>query len=148
MYLTLGSADSAGNPWVSPVFYVAHGHTHFLWVSSPEARHSRNVAARPEASIVIFDSQAQLGHAQAVYISARAEEVAGGDVAAGVQAFSRGSERWGGREWTLEHVRAPAVHRLYRAAASEYSVLDSVGHPRPGDRREPVDLDVHVLTGR
>ena len=92
-------------------------------------------------SIVIFDSQVRLGHAQAVYISARAEEVAGGDLEAGVRAFSRGSERWGAREWTVEHVRATAVHRLYRATASEYSVLDSVGHPRPGDRRIPVNLD-------
>lgn len=141
MYLTLGSADSAGNPWVSPVFYVADGHIHFLWVSSPDSRHSRNVAERPDVSIVIFDSQVRLGHAQAVYISARAEEVAGGDLEAGVRAFSRGSERWGAREWTVEHVRAPAVHRLYRATASEYSVLDSVGHPRPGDRRIPVNLD-------
>jgi Pyridoxamine 5'-phosphate oxidase len=47
MYLTLGSADGAGSPWVSPVFYVAQGHAQFLWVSSPDARHSRNVAARP-----------------------------------------------------------------------------------------------------
>jgi hypothetical protein len=92
-------------------------------------------------SIVIFDSQVRLGHAKAVYISARAEEVASGDLEAGVRAFSRCSERWGAREWTVEHVRAPAVHRLYRATASEYSVLDSVGHPRPGDRRIPVNLD-------
>jgi hypothetical protein len=72
------------------------GHIHFLWVSSPDSRHSRNVAERPDVSIVIFDSQVRLGHAQAVYISARAEEVAGGDLEAGVRAFSRESERWGG----------------------------------------------------
>jgi nitroimidazol reductase NimA-like FMN-containing flavoprotein (pyridoxamine 5'-phosphate oxidase superfamily) len=148
MYFTLGSADGDGTPWVSPVFYVAEGHAQFLWVSSPDAWHSRNVAERPEVSIVIFDSQVELGQAQAVYISARAEEVAGGGLEAAVQAFSRGSKRWGAREWTLEYVRAPAVHRLYRATASEYSVLDSVGHPRPGDRRIPVNLDDQGLTGR
>jgi hypothetical protein len=126
---TLGSADGAGSPWVSPVFYVAQGHAQFT-------------SLRPEVSIVIFDSQARLAHAQAVYLSARAEEVAGGDLQAGVQAFSRGSERWGASEWTLEH-RPPAVHRLYRATASAYSVLDSIGHPRSGDRRIPVNLDDH-----
>jgi len=96
MYLTLGSADGAGTPWVSPVFYVADAHSHFLWVSPPDARHSRNVAERPEVSIVIFDSKVPLGHAQAVYISARAKEVAAGDLEAAVQAFSRGSVGWGG----------------------------------------------------
>jgi hypothetical protein len=74
-------------------------------------------------------------------------EHAGRDLDAGVRAFSCGSERWGAREWTVEHVPAPAVHRLYRATASEYSVLDSVGHPRPGDRRIPVNLDDPRLRG-
>ena len=27
-----------------------------LWVAAPDARHSRNLAARPELAIVIFDS--------------------------------------------------------------------------------------------
>ena len=43
LYLTVGSADSTGRPWVSPVFYVAQGAERFYWVSSPDALHSRNL---------------------------------------------------------------------------------------------------------
>jgi hypothetical protein len=39
------------------------------------ARHSRNLAARPQVSIVIFDSHARIGMGQAVYVSAVAEEL-------------------------------------------------------------------------
>jgi nitroimidazol reductase NimA-like FMN-containing flavoprotein (pyridoxamine 5'-phosphate oxidase superfamily) len=65
-YMTLGTADEDGVPWVSPVWFATADRRDFFWVSSPEARHSRNLAARPELSIVIFDSQVQPGSAQAV----------------------------------------------------------------------------------
>ena len=51
-YMTLGTADAAGNPWVSPVFFAADRYRELYWISSPEATHSRNLAARPELSIV------------------------------------------------------------------------------------------------
>jgi nitroimidazol reductase NimA-like FMN-containing flavoprotein (pyridoxamine 5'-phosphate oxidase superfamily) len=51
-YLTLGTADRDGNPWVSPVWYAADHHGEFLWLSSPEARHSRNLSSRPRVSLV------------------------------------------------------------------------------------------------
>jgi nitroimidazol reductase NimA-like FMN-containing flavoprotein (pyridoxamine 5'-phosphate oxidase superfamily) len=66
-YMTLGTADASGAPWVSPVWYATEDYRAFLWVSDPEARHSRNVAARPLVSIVIFDSQVPVGGGQAVY---------------------------------------------------------------------------------
>src|SRR5688572_7657100 len=63
--LTLGTADAAGAPWTSPVWFAAAGDlSHVLWVSDPQARHSRNIAARPEVSLVIFDSTAPPGAAQ------------------------------------------------------------------------------------
>jgi nitroimidazol reductase NimA-like FMN-containing flavoprotein (pyridoxamine 5'-phosphate oxidase superfamily) len=55
-YLTLATADQTGQPWASPVWYAHTGYKEFFWVSSPDARHSRNIAARPQVSIVIFDS--------------------------------------------------------------------------------------------
>ena len=112
----------------------------FYWVSSPEALHSRNLVDRPDVSLVIFDSRVAVGEAQAVYITGQAEEVTGPAVEAAVQVYSRGSQIRGAREWTLEHVTAPATLRLYRATASAWSVLDSVGHSGSGDKRIPVDL--------
>ncbi len=35
-YMTLGTADENGNPWVSPVYYASQGYTEFYWISSPE----------------------------------------------------------------------------------------------------------------
>ena len=64
MYMVLGIADAAGQPWVSPVYYASAGYREFYWVSSPEVRHSQNIAIRPQLSMVIFDSKAPIGTGQ------------------------------------------------------------------------------------
>jgi hypothetical protein len=135
-YLTLGTADRDGRPWVSPVYYAAAGYSEFFWVSSPEARHSRNIAERPEVSLVIFDSRAVIGTGQAVYATAVAEEVGNGDLDRGIEIFSTTSVAHGAREWTAADVRPPAHLRLYRVLVSEHFVLD----PDEGDQRVTVAL--------
>jgi uncharacterized protein YhbP (UPF0306 family) len=135
LYMVLGTADEAGRPWVSPVYYAAAGRTEFYWVSSPEARHSRNLGTRPQLSIVVFDSQVPIGTGQGVYMSAVAEELTGADLERGIDIFSRSSVGHGGHEWTVEDVRPPSLYRLYRATASEHSVLDPGSHP---NQRTPV----------
>ena len=66
-FWTLATADPAGLPWASPVWYAAGSDLReFFWVSSPVARHSSNIAGRPQIGIVITfsqASQAQGGHA-------------------------------------------------------------------------------------
>ena len=139
-YLTLGTADADGRPWVAPVWYAAASYTELLWASSPDARHSRHLAARPEAGIVIFDSQVALGEAQAVYMTAVADEFTGPELERSIAVFSRRSQESGARAWTLEDVVAPARLRLYRASVTETFVLDSIGDTRQGDHRIPVEL--------
>jgi hypothetical protein len=136
-YLVLGTADGAGGPWVSPVYYAPAGYSEFFWVSSPEARHSRNLAARPEVSIVIFDSRAPVGAGQGVYMAAVGGELTGAELDRGMGIFSRRSEGHGARPWTLDNVRAPEPYRLYRAIASEHSVLAPGSHP---NHRTPVTV--------
>ena len=106
LYMTLATADEAGLPWASPVWYAVADYREFFWVSSPEARHSRNIAVRPQVAIVIFDSRAPEATAQAVYVSAVAEELAGEGLARGIGIFSRASAASGGElsEWQLEDV--------------------------------------------
>ena len=133
-YMTLATADETGLPWVSPVWYAPAQYREFFWVSRPQARHSRNLATRPQLAIVIFDSH-HPGGWHAVYMSAVAEEVVGVDVDEGIEIFSRRSEAQELRAWTREDVRSPARHRLYRATASEHFVLD------PQDQRLPVSLE-------
>ena len=122
-YLTLATADPDGRPWASPVWYAHEDHTRFVWVSKPEARHSRNLAARPETGIVIFDSTAPMGEGQAVYVEATVEELASDDDERWIEVFSARSEALGGPAWTTADVRPPASLRLYVASASAHYVL-------------------------
>jgi nitroimidazol reductase NimA-like FMN-containing flavoprotein (pyridoxamine 5'-phosphate oxidase superfamily) len=129
LYMVLGTADESGHPWVSPVYYAAEGYTEFYWVSSPDARHSRNLAARPNIRIVVFDSQVPIDTGQGVYMAAVAEELTGAEVDRGIGIFARSSLARGGSEWKREDVVAPSPYRLYRATATEHSVLDPDAHP-------------------
>jgi uncharacterized protein YhbP (UPF0306 family) len=132
MYMVLGTADESGQPWVTPVYFACMEYKEFYWISSPEVRHSRNIAVRSQISIVIFDSQVAVGTGQAVYMSAVAEELNGVDFDRGLDIyngrFSNPAEH-GVRVIKSEDVRAPALYRLYRATASEHWVLDPAGRP-------------------
>jgi nitroimidazol reductase NimA-like FMN-containing flavoprotein (pyridoxamine 5'-phosphate oxidase superfamily) len=134
-YMVLGTADEAGVPWVTPVWYAQSELRRFIWVSSPDRRHSRNVRARPEVSIVIFDSQVAVGDARAVYMSARGEELSGAELERDVAFFDAASRAQGlARRWTMEDMVAPAPYRLYRATVSQHWVLDP--DSSPDDRAE------------
>src|SRR5215211_3016725 len=78
--------------WVSPVYYAPEGYATFYWVSSPEATHSRNIAARPDVGIVIFDSRTPVDSGQGVYVRAIAQELTDADLDRGIGIFSRRSE--------------------------------------------------------
>jgi pyridoxine/pyridoxamine 5'-phosphate oxidase len=125
VYMTLATADAQGRPWASPVWFAHEDHTRFVWVSRPERRHSRNLAARPHAGIVIFDSTPQpQGVPEAVYVDAEAEQVTEADEERCVEIFSRRSETLGWPGVTVEDVRPPAALRVYRATAFALFVLD------------------------
>ncbi|MBO0814915.1 MAG: pyridoxamine 5'-phosphate oxidase family protein [Actinobacteria bacterium] len=128
-YLVLATADAAGRPWSSPVYFAHIGFTEFFWVSSPEATHSRNIAVRPEVGIVVFDSQVAIGTGQGVYMSAVAELLEDGEAARGIEAFSRRSLAHGGLKWTSEDVGHGALVRLYRATADSHWILAKDGRP-------------------
>lgn len=134
-YMTLATADPTGLPWASPVWYAAGSDLReFFWVSSPVARHSSNIAGRPQIGIVIFDSQQPIGTGQAVYLSALAKQVPDQDIDRGIATFSLASQAQGGRAWSRADVGAQARHRLYHATAIEHFVLSSA------DERLPVDI--------
>jgi hypothetical protein len=119
-YMTLGTADASGLPWVSPVWYACEDPRELFWVSDPGTRHSQNIAVRPHVGIVVFDSQVPIGTGSGVYMSGLASPVDGADVDRGLRVFSRRSLEQGGREWTREDVDGQARLRLYRAVVSEH----------------------------
>jgi hypothetical protein len=129
--MTIATADATGSPWSSPVWFAPDGPDGLLWVSDPGARHSRNIAARPQVAIVIFDSTVEPRDAAGLYLEAMAAELSGEALAAGIEAFSRESVRQGLAAWDLRDVTAPARHRLFRAAITARWELG------PGDRRIP-----------
>jgi nitroimidazol reductase NimA-like FMN-containing flavoprotein (pyridoxamine 5'-phosphate oxidase superfamily) len=142
-YMALGTADEDGHPWVTPVWFASEDYVHFFWLSSPEARHSRNLEARREVAIAIYDSTAAQGTQEAVYISGVAHELADGELERGLELFDRISQRDIQRAWQLSDVQPPSLFRLYRATASEHFVLIRGSDPERGtgvDRRERVSL--------
>ncbi|KUN28683.1 hypothetical protein AQJ23_07035 [Streptomyces antibioticus] len=136
-YLVLATADASGRPWSSPVYFAHAGYREFYWVSSPEATHSRNIAVRAEVGISVFDSSAEIGTGQGVYMSAVAGVVAEADAGPVLDVFSRRSVRHGGRVWTVDDVRGDSGMRLYRAVAEAHWMLAKDGRP---DHRVPVRL--------
>ena len=136
IYAVLGTADADGLPWASPVWFASEDYRELYWVSYPGARHSQNIAVRPQIAMVVFDSTVPSGTGQGVYMTATAEQLS--DRAAiehGIDVFSRESVRQGNQEWGLERVTGEARLRLYRASMYEYWILDP---------DVPHDVRVHV----
>lgn len=133
-YMTLATADEEGTPWATPVWYATADYREYIWVSSPQARHSRNLARRPELGIVIFDSQQRPYTGEGVYLSALAEQVPEAEIDRCLDIFSAVSRRQGLPVWTRADVRSPARLRLYRATAATHFILSS------GDERVAVEF--------
>jgi pyridoxine/pyridoxamine 5'-phosphate oxidase len=143
-YMVLGTADEKGHPWVTPVWFASEDYRSFHWVSSPDAKHSRNLAAEPRVAITIFDSSVPVGGAQAVYMKGVAEELAGVELERSVEVFDRVARMDHGRAYVLDDVQGSALIRLYRATVSEHWVLIPGRDPDRGsgiDRSERVSLD-------
>ena len=125
IYVVLATADADGVPWASPVWFAAENYRELYWVSYPGARHSQNIAVRPQIAMVVFDSTVPAGTGQGVYMIATAEQLSDpAAIAYGIGVFSRESVRQGGEEWGLDRVTGEARLRLYRASVQEYSILD------------------------
>lgn len=135
LYMVLGTSDESGQSWVSPVYFAPEKYREFYWISSPGVTHSLNILARPEVSIVVFDSRAPVGLGQAVYMSGIAQELAGSELERGLQIYNgrfMDPSEHGVRLIMLDEVQEPAPYRLYRATALTHWILDP--HTRPDHR--------------
>jgi hypothetical protein len=139
-YLTLGTTEPDGRSRLSPVYFTHVDYRDFYWVSSPEARHSTNIADRPEVAAVIFDSTAPVGQGRAVYLSARAALVPDDELPRRcAEAFARVGP--GAKQFTPDELSGDALLRLYRAQASSHEVHIPGRDPVHGtgiDTRRPV----------
>jgi hypothetical protein len=140
-YLTLATADSAGRPWASTLWCAVWQPTtppdaldlRLLWLSRAEARHSRNLLARPEVGISIFDSTQPAGTGDGLQLEADAGRVPSAEVDEPVAVLSEASVAAGGGPWDRQKVEGPsAVLRLYAARVRSAYLLgngERVGLP-------------------
>lgn len=132
-YMTLGTADPDGLPWTSPVYFAPAELREYYWTSTMDARHSRNLAARPQVSLAIFDSTVPPYHGRAVYVAGEAHELSGTEIDRALQVYP-GPESRGGSSLAPEDVTGPSPYRLYRVTASDLWVLC------PREPRQPCPL--------
>ncbi|MFI5585915.1 pyridoxamine 5'-phosphate oxidase family protein [Amycolatopsis sp. NPDC051758] len=132
-YLTLGTTGDDGAPWTCPVYFAPQDDHTFVWVSETGARHSRNIAARPRVSLVVFDSTVAPYHGRAVYAVGEAGELSGEALDRALASYPRGDGD-GASELTLEDVSGASPYRMYSVVASERWVLC------PRDPGQPCDL--------
>jgi uncharacterized pyridoxamine 5'-phosphate oxidase family protein len=140
-YLVLATIEDDGRPRLSPVYFTPARYRDFYWVSSPDARHSHNLRARPEVEIVVFDSTRLPNDGEAVYLSARAHQV-GVEELDGVIDEAFDPVRRGGRAFAPHELTGDGDLRLYVATATSYDVHVRAGHPTHGtglDRRVATD---------
>jgi hypothetical protein len=140
VYMTLGTLDPTGGPRLSPVFYTPARYTDFYWLSSPEAHHSRNLAASPAVQIVIFDSTVAVGEGEAVYVTGTAGAVP--DEALDTACPEAFRNVPGTRAFTPDELRNDPELRLYVAHATTWAVHVPFRHPLHGsgvDTRQPAD---------
>lgn len=129
-YLTLATAAADGRPWASTVWYAAIDRSSpdrlvldLVWLSWPQARHSRNIGDRPEVGISVFDSSQPAGTGDGLQLSALAEQVPAAELDAVVAVFSAASLAAGGNAWGRAQVEEPAVPRLYVARVDRAHLL-------------------------
>lgn len=52
--LALATVDEAGNPQAAPLFYISDDDLNLYWLSSPNSRHSLNLAANKQVAATIY----------------------------------------------------------------------------------------------
>ena len=140
-YMVLATSDAEGTPWATPVYFAASDEEHLYWVSSPEARHSRNISVRPDVAITVFDSQVPIGSAEAVYVEATA---AAADEAERDRLLEVLNSRLpAGKTLGADDVRPVGPLQIYCATVSAHYVLI-----RGGDARFENELDARLEVHR
>ena len=140
--MTLATADESGKPWSSPVFFAHDDEYSLYWVSYTEATHSKNIRARKEVGIVIFDSTAPEGEGDGVYFDAEAYEI--DDVTQINHAMKFLGEKVKLDEYrvkSIDEVTGNALWRIYMARPSTISTLSGTTiNGQYVDRRVAVDI--------
>ena len=74
-YMTIGSSDGDGIPWVSPVTYAYDNKLNFYFVSHTGSKHCLNINKNKKVSLTIFDSRQLIGEGVGLQIEGIAQKV-------------------------------------------------------------------------
>lgn len=121
-YLTLGTVDSYGQPWTTPLYFASAGLRQYYWISETGAWHSRNLAERAQVSLVVFDSTVAPYRGRALYAAGTARELSGDDLDAGLAVYP-GPDSRGATVVTRDDLRGSSPYRLYQATAFDVWIL-------------------------
>ena len=130
-YLVLGTADQAGQPWVTPVFFAPLGRDHVCWVSSQDSRHSRNIAHRAAIAITVFDSTVAVGRAEAAYFDADAARATPDKTGTALRALNSRLPR--DQRLSVEDLQPNGPMAVYQANLRHRYVLVRGGNPEHGN---------------
>jgi|DewCreStandDraft_5_1066085.scaffolds.fasta_scaffold00919_13 uncharacterized protein YhbP (UPF0306 family) len=75
--LTLATLGSDGRPQAAPLFYASDAHLNLIFLSSPDSRHSRNLARNPAAAAAIYDEVWEWQAIRGVQIEGQVERLEG-----------------------------------------------------------------------
>jgi pyridoxine/pyridoxamine 5'-phosphate oxidase len=96
----IATVSPPGRAHVNTVYFAWSEAVEIVWISAPEARHSRNLAGNPSAAVSVFDSKQTWGKPDR-----------------GIQLFGTAGE-----------ATADAAERVYRARFAEYAPEDFPGY--------------------
>ncbi|SDS48734.1 pyridoxamine 5'-phosphate oxidase family protein [Microlunatus soli] len=139
-YFVLATADGDGTPWATPAYFRSDDAGDLYWVSSPDSRHSLNIAARAAVSATIFDSTVPIGGARAGYVTGQAGRVDDDEIPTALAILNRGMVD--DRLLVDADVRGDGGLRIYRLRVQQRWILVPGRDPRtssPIDGRLPVD---------
>ncbi|MBM3210164.1 pyridoxamine 5'-phosphate oxidase family protein [Candidatus Saccharibacteria bacterium] len=100
---SLATVQQDGRPWNTPL-HLAFDEENVYWLSSPETVHSKNIAERPQISIVIWSPDKSSG-LKGIYIQSTAQALAGEAAEAGRAVYA---EVFGG---ITPHLAAATVYK-------------------------------------
>jgi nitroimidazol reductase NimA-like FMN-containing flavoprotein (pyridoxamine 5'-phosphate oxidase superfamily) len=138
-YCVLATVDAGGRPWATPVFFAPLGDDRLCWVSGPDARHSRTLAARPSVAVTVFDSTVEVGHAEAAYAEGSASLVPADEVEAALRALN--GRLPAGRRLAPGDVGPQGPMRVYQVRIEHRYVLVRGGDP---DHGNTLDMSLEV----
>lgn len=74
-YINIATVCADGSPWNTPVSASFDENLNFYWGSSADNVHSQNIRYDARSFVVIYDSTADEGIGEGVYMSGRVEEL-------------------------------------------------------------------------